>query len=92
MDCAPLKMLRGHAKERTLFLGDHEYVHVRRPSVGHPLRSRPGRELHGLASWLVGDKFKICQIFQIFSDSFFFNFFTCIYWCCEVRKCVRGVD
>ena len=74
MDCAPLKMLRGHAKERTLFLGDHEYVHVRRPSVGHPLRSRPGRDLHGLASWLVGDKIYISQIFQIFSDSFFFKF------------------
>ena len=65
-------MLRQHAQERTLFLGDHEYVHVRRPSVGHPLRSRPGRELHGLASWVVGDKFKICQIFQIFSDPIFF--------------------
>ena len=68
MDCAPLKMLRQHAKEHTLLGGDHEYDHVRRPSLGHPLPSRPGRELHGLASWLVGDKFKICQIFQIFSD------------------------
>ena len=54
------EMLGRNARGSTLLGGDHEYDHVRRPSLGHPLPSRPGRELHGLASWLVGDKFKIC--------------------------------
>ena len=53
-------MLGRHARESTLFVGDDEYVHLRRPSLGHPLPSRAGIELHGLASWLR------------FSDSNFF--------------------
>ena len=66
--CWEGEMLGRNARGSTLFVGDDEYVHLRRPSLGHPLPSRAGMELHGLASWLVGDKFKICQIFQIISD------------------------
>ena len=72
-------MLGRNARGSTLFVGDDEYVHLRRPSLGHPLPSRAGIELHGLASWLR------------FSDSNFFsdfqigNFFICF----TVLKCLK---
>ena len=61
-------MLGRNARGSTLFVGDDEYVHLRRPSLGHPLPSRAGIELHGLASWLrISDS----NFFQIFRFDFF---------------------
>ena len=61
-------MLGRNARESSLFVGDDEYDHLRRPSHGHPLPSRAGIELHGLASWLrISDS----NFFQIFRFEFF---------------------
>ena len=62
------EMLGRNARGSTLFVGDDEYVHLRRPSLGHPLPSRAGMELHGLASWL---RFSDSNFFQIFRFEFF---------------------
>ena len=64
-------MLGRNARGSTLFVGDDEYVHLRRPSLGHPLPSRAGIELHGLASWLRISDSNFFQILRFLRFEFF---------------------